>query len=117
MWIILGRLILFGIILTVVHWLGPVPVFAFVYLGTSLVFALALGLLAYHIGYHPILAAVTCVSFFVPMVGLIMLLIVYFQGKFYLKKHGYKIVLMGAKPDPQFSEPSAIDLDQSSESV
>jgi hypothetical protein len=76
------------------HW------FAFISLPITLSVLCLFGLLAYQIGYHPLMAALWCVGLFIPWANFVFMLVLFFQAKAYLKKQNYRIVLLGARPMP-----------------
>lgn len=76
------------------HW------FALISLPITLLVIGLFGLLSYQIGYQPLIALLWCVGLFIPLANFVLMLLLFFQAKAYLKKQNYQIVLMGARPIP-----------------
>jgi hypothetical protein len=76
------------------HW------FAFISLPITISVIGLFGLLAYQIGYHPLIAVLWCAGLFIPLANFVIMLFLFFQSKAYLKKQNYRIVLLGARPEP-----------------
>ena len=76
------------------HW------FALISLPITLLVIFLFGLLAYQIEYHLLLAVLWCVGLFIPMANFVLMLVLFIQAKAYLKRQNYRIVLLGARPNP-----------------
>jgi hypothetical protein len=74
--------------------------FDWIYITVAILYLCAFGLVAYQIEYHPVVAVLWVIPLFVPVVNIILLLILLFQAKTYLRKHNYDIVLLGARLVP-----------------
>jgi len=86
------------------HWV------AFISLPITFALILLFGLLAYQIGYHPLLAILWCCGLFIPYFSVICILVLFFQAKSYLTKQNYRIALFGARPLPH--EDVIADMDE-----
>jgi hypothetical protein len=61
-------------------------------------FIFVTGLLAYQIGYQPLVAVLWSVALFIPIGSLVVIVVLFIQAIGYLKKSDYKISGLGAKP-------------------
>ena len=90
--LILFNLLIAALTILVFHLLFVVHLLVF------FLFVFVFGLLAYQIGYHPIVAVLWCVGLFIPFVNFIVLLLMLAQSKTFLRKNNYKIGLWSAHP-------------------
>jgi hypothetical protein len=68
------------------------------YLLIIVVFFCVFALLAYQIGYHPVVAVLLTFCLFIPLVNFVLFLVLLIQAKTYLRKQNFKIILRGARP-------------------
>jgi hypothetical protein len=92
--VFLAHLICTPIAILWVHW------FALVSLPITISLIGLFGLMAYQIGYHPLVAVLWCGALFIPVANFVLFLVLWIQIKTYLRKQNYRIVLLGARPAP-----------------